>query len=168
MTDIQCDITIMGGREVSRPYRVWFFAEGEWFLSFWRCHRPRWGGRRWWCGVVWLIQASAWNQTCHSANDRCEALASPKGCFLCFYFCPPSIYPLNRKITKFLIQSLSLFTQNKRRLNPNQSPFLLPFVEMEGIEPSSKRGTNKLSTCLVLTWFSSIGRIKTTNLKLIL
>ena len=19
----------------------WFFAEGEWFLSFWRCHRPR-------------------------------------------------------------------------------------------------------------------------------
>ena len=85
-----------------------------------------------------------------------------------FLFLPPSIYPLNRKITKFLIQSLSLFTQNKRRLNPNQSPFLLPFVEMEGIEPSSKRGTNKLSTCLVLTWFSSIGRIKTTNLKLIL
>ncbi len=25
----------MGGREVSRPYRV-FFAEGERFLSFWR------------------------------------------------------------------------------------------------------------------------------------
>ena len=24
----------MGGREVSRPYRVWFFAEGERFLSF--------------------------------------------------------------------------------------------------------------------------------------
>ena len=119
-------------------------------------------------GVGWLIQASAWNQTCHSANDRCEALASPKGCFFLFLFLPPSIYPLNRKITKFLIQSLSLFTQNKRRLNPNQSPFLLPFVEMEGIEPSSKRGTNKLSTCLVLTWFSSIGRIKTTNLKLIL
>ena len=23
----------MGGREVSRPYRVWFFAEGERFLS---------------------------------------------------------------------------------------------------------------------------------------
>ena len=30
---------------------VWFFAEGERFLSFWRCHRPRkraalgvWGG----------------------------------------------------------------------------------------------------------------------------
>ena len=41
----------MDEREVSRPYRVWFFAEGERFLSFWRCHRPRkraalvmWGG----------------------------------------------------------------------------------------------------------------------------
>ena len=46
--------------------------------------------------VVWLIQASAWNQTCHSTNDRCEALASLKGCFLCFLFQPPSIYPLSR------------------------------------------------------------------------
>ena len=34
MTDIQCDITIMVGREVSRPYRVCFFAEGEWFFPF--------------------------------------------------------------------------------------------------------------------------------------
>ena len=41
MVDIQYDITIMGGREVSRPYRVLFFAEGERFLSFCRCHRPR-------------------------------------------------------------------------------------------------------------------------------
>ena len=24
----------MGGREVSRPYRVWFFAEGELFFMF--------------------------------------------------------------------------------------------------------------------------------------
>ena len=38
--------------------------------------------------MVWLIQASAWNQTCHSTNDKCEALASPKGCFLCFCFSP--------------------------------------------------------------------------------
>ena len=36
MVDIQYGIKIMGGREVSRPYRVWFFAEGERFLSFWR------------------------------------------------------------------------------------------------------------------------------------
>ncbi len=41
MVDIQYGITIMGGREVSRPYWVWFFAEGERFLSFWRCLRPR-------------------------------------------------------------------------------------------------------------------------------
>ena len=33
MIDIQYGITNMGGREVSRPYRVWFFAEGERFLS---------------------------------------------------------------------------------------------------------------------------------------
>ena len=39
------NITIIGGREVSRPYRVWFFAEGERFLSFWRCHRPPQRGR---------------------------------------------------------------------------------------------------------------------------
>ena len=30
----------------------WFFAEGERFLSFWRCRRPLWVGRRWWCGVA--------------------------------------------------------------------------------------------------------------------
>ena len=41
ITDIQHGITIMGGREVSRPYQIVFFAEGERFLSFWRCHRPR-------------------------------------------------------------------------------------------------------------------------------
>ena len=33
MVDIQYNTTIMGGREVSRPYRVWFFAEGERYLS---------------------------------------------------------------------------------------------------------------------------------------
>ena len=59
-------------------------------------------------GVVWLIQASAsnhkpkgrffwfvwfaWNQTCHSTNDKCEALASLKGCFLCFCFSPPVFF----------------------------------------------------------------------------
>ena len=34
MVDIQYDIAIMGGREVSRPYRVLFFAEGELFFMF--------------------------------------------------------------------------------------------------------------------------------------
>ena len=38
MIDIQYSITIMGGREVSRPYRVLFFAEGERFLCF--CFSP--------------------------------------------------------------------------------------------------------------------------------
>ena len=32
--DIQYDTTIMGGREISRPYQVWFFAEGERFFPF--------------------------------------------------------------------------------------------------------------------------------------
>ncbi|MCI6656672.1 MAG: hypothetical protein MSH14_03945 [Bacteroidales bacterium] len=50
--------------------------------------------------VVWLIQASALNQPSRCTNDRCEALASLKGCFLCFCFCAPSIYPLNRKMRK--------------------------------------------------------------------
>ena len=35
MIDIQYSITIMGGREVSRPYWVWFFGEDERFLSIW-------------------------------------------------------------------------------------------------------------------------------------
>ena len=30
----------------------WFFAEGELFLSFWRCRRPPQRGRRWCCGVA--------------------------------------------------------------------------------------------------------------------
>ena len=31
----------------------------------------------------------------HIPSDRCEALASLKGCFLTFLFQSPSIYPLN-------------------------------------------------------------------------
>ena len=57
MVDIQCGIAIMGGREVSRPYRVWFFAEGERFYPFGDAtDLAGEGGVR---GVVWLIQASA-------------------------------------------------------------------------------------------------------------
>ena len=44
--------------------------------------------------------------------------------------------------------------------------FLL--VELEGIEPSSKRGNHKLSTCLSLPNFSSNGRTKAINHCLIL
>ena len=50
----------MGGREVSRPYQVWFFAEGERFLSFWRCHHP-----------------------------LTRSVTLPKGCFFMFLFQPP-------------------------------------------------------------------------------
>ena len=32
--DIQHGIKIMGGREVSRPYRVWFFAKRLFFMFF--------------------------------------------------------------------------------------------------------------------------------------
>lgn len=39
--------------------------------------------------------------------------------------------------------------QNKKRYL--MASFL---VELEGFEPSSKRGTNELSTCLAFTWFS--------------
>ena len=57
MVDIQCDIAIMGGREVSRPYRVWFFAEGERFYPFGDATALAGeGGVR---GVVCLSQASA-------------------------------------------------------------------------------------------------------------
>ena len=31
----------MGGREVSRPYRDWFFVEGERFLSLGKVEGPR-------------------------------------------------------------------------------------------------------------------------------
>lgn len=39
----------------------------------------------------------------------------------------------------------------------------LLLVEMEGLEPSSKRGTNELSTCVVSTWLSGSDRQETAN-----
>ena len=47
----------MGGREVSRPYRVWFFAEGERFYPF--GDATALAGEVGVGDVVWLIQASA-------------------------------------------------------------------------------------------------------------
>jgi len=41
-------------------------------------------------------------------------------------------------------------------------------VELEGVEPSSKQGNNKLSTCLSSLKFSSVGKTEATNLHLIL
>ena len=34
MIDIQYDIIVMGGREVSRPYRVWFSPKASGFYPF--------------------------------------------------------------------------------------------------------------------------------------
>ena len=45
---------------------------------------------------------------------------------------------------------------------------LVLYVELEGIEPSSKRGNHKLSTCLSLPKFSCRGRTKAINRDLIL
>jgi len=45
---------------------------------------------------------------------------------------------------------------------------LLSPVDLEGIEPSSKRGNHKLSTCLSLPNFSCNGRTKAINHYLIL
>ena len=87
MVDIQHDTTIMGGREVSRPYRVGFSPKASGFYPF--GDATALAGEGGVGDVVCLIQASAWNQTCRNTNDRCEALTSLKGCFLCFCFCAP-------------------------------------------------------------------------------
>jgi len=42
------------------------------------------------------------------------------------------------------------------------------FVELEGVEPSSKQGMNKLSTCLSSFGFSCSGKTEATNYCLIL
>ena len=76
----------MGGREVSRPYRVCFSPKASGFYPF--DDATALAGEGGVGDVVGLIQASAENQTCHSTNDRCEALASLKGCFLCFCLVP--------------------------------------------------------------------------------
>jgi len=42
------------------------------------------------------------------------------------------------------------------------------FVELGGVEPPSKQGKNKLSTCLSSLRFSNAGKTEATNLRLIL
>ena len=59
----------MGGRKVSRPYRVWFFTEGERFYPF--GDDIALAGEGGVGDVVWLIL---------------------KGCFLCFCFSPPVFF----------------------------------------------------------------------------
>ena len=64
---------------------------------------------------------------------------------------------------------------NRDLINPKSPPEFIssggPFchkVELEGFEPSSKRGNHKLSTCLSLPKFSCYGRTKAINRNLIL
>lgn len=44
-----------------------------------------------------------------------------------------------------------------------QSFFRRNFVELPGVEPGSKRGSHKLSTCLAPTYFSGAGWIRATD-----
>ena len=78
-----------------RTYRVWFFAEGEWFLSFWRCHRPRWRGRRWWCGV----DDSSMLEIRHAAalTTGAKHWHRQKAGFYVFVSVPPQFLPLKPK-----------------------------------------------------------------------
>ena len=59
MVDIQHSITIMGGREVSRPYRVGFSPKASGFYPF--GDATDLAGEGGVGDVVWLIQASASN-----------------------------------------------------------------------------------------------------------
>ena len=59
MVDIQYDTTIMGGREVSRPYQVGFSPKASGFYPF--GDATALAGEGGVSAVVWLIQASASN-----------------------------------------------------------------------------------------------------------
>ncbi len=57
---------------------------------------------------------------------------------------------------------------NKKKESSDYFRAFFLLVDLEGIEPSSKRGNHKLSTCLSLPKFSSNGRTKAINHCLIL
>ena len=83
----------MNEREVSRLYRVWFFAEGERFLSFWRCHRTRKrAALGLWCGwfkpLLEIRHAAA-------LTTGAKHWHRQKAVFYVFVSVPHSIYPLN-------------------------------------------------------------------------
>ena len=71
-----------------------FFAEGERFLSFWRCHRPRKRAALGvWCG--WFKpQLEIRHATALTAGAK--HWHRQKAVFYVFCFGAPSIYPLNR------------------------------------------------------------------------
>ena len=112
MVDIQYDITIIGGREVSRPYWGGFSPKASGFNPFGDATALAGeGGVR---VVVWLIQASA----CHAAalTTGAKHWHRQKPVFLCFCFSPPSIYPLNlllaqiaEKMSKIYLNVVGIF-----------------------------------------------------------
>ena len=74
----------------------------------------------WFAFGLWFMWF-AWNQTYHNTNDRCEALASLKGCFLCFCFSSPVfihwIY-ISIATVKFSIY----YVKNHRRMRSKVHP----------------------------------------------
>ena len=75
----------------------WFFAEGERFLSFWRYHRPRWGGRRWCCGVADFKPRLEISHTTAPTPPSYEVGGIAKRLFFfMFLFQSPNIFPLNQ------------------------------------------------------------------------
>ena len=75
--------------------KYWFFAEGERFLSFWRCHRPR---KRAALGcVVWLIQALSLKSDMPQRQRQVRSTGIAKRLFFMFFVSvPPCIFPLSR------------------------------------------------------------------------
>ena len=69
-------------------------------------------------------------------------------------------------VLTFLITTY-LLDEHKKKETTHYEWFLF-CVELEGVEPSSKRGNHKLSTCLSLPDFSCNGRTKAINHYLIL
>ena len=124
----------MGGREVSRPYQVWFFAEGERFLSFWRCHRPR---KRAALGV-WCGWFKPQLEIRHAAalTTGAKHWHRQKDVFYVFCFCAPSIYLLIRN--RFSVESVEsvcglfmIYTHSRKALDIS----IQRLVAHRGVEP---------------------------------
>ncbi|MDY4686592.1 MAG: hypothetical protein SO364_09435 [Sodaliphilus sp.] len=83
MIDTQYGIAIMGGREVSRPYRVCFSPKASGFYPWGAATALAGeGGVR---GVVWLIPASASNHKPKKSQTKANQ-SKPKGRFFWFVY----------------------------------------------------------------------------------
>ena len=112
MIDIQYDTTIMGGREVSRPYQVWFFAESERFLSFWRCHRPRKRATLKGCFFMFLFQSPSIFPLSPSPSPQHNTTTLQKDLRkqIHKHEQPPTIYTENQQVEFFLTKFTTLWT----------------------------------------------------------